>query len=299
MNDAVLLMAHGAPHDDNDVEAYVLRVRHGRPLAPEMMATIRERYRQIGGSPLLHWTQTQASLLQRRLSEAGTETMVYFGMRHSQPFISETVSKMIHDGVSSLTAICLAPQFSNFTIGAYQRALDEAIAAVGRPDPLKYSLVRSYAKHPLLIDAFADRLTPWIQQHPEATVIFTAHSLPARSIEEGDPYNYEVKETARLVAARCHTTDWLFGYQSQGMTSEKWMGPPVERLLERLAVAGKKKVIVAPIGFVCDHVEILYDVDVLFKEHAARSGLQLYRPASLNDSPLFIELLKQLASPSP
>jgi len=283
-------MAHGAPRDLNEVDEYVLRVRHGRPLAPELMAAIRDRYRQIGGSPLLARTQSQAEALQQHL--AGTEIkQVYTGMRYSSPFIRDAVAHMVRDGVTSVIGVCLAPQFSAMTIGAYQKALDEAIESHGVSLP--YQLVRSYATNPGLIRAFVSRLAEVRQLHPDASVLFTAHSLPTRVLLTGDPYDFEVKETARLVALGVQLKDWRFAYQSQGMSPEPWLGPAVESRLDEMAKQSTE-VLIVPIGFVCDHVEILYDVDIQYREYAERLGMKLYRSQSLNDSPEFIELLTTL-----
>ncbi len=290
---AVLLMAHGAPRDLDEVEEYVLRIRHGRPLAPDLMATIRDRYRQIGGSPLLERTQSQAQALQERLN--GTEIKrVYIGMRYSTPYIRETIAQMIRDGVTSIVGVCLAPQFSTMTIGAYQKALDEAIESHGVSLP--YQLVRTYATNPGLIRAFASRLDEGRHLHPEASVLFTAHSLPVRVLLTADPYDFEVKETARLVALRVQLKDWRFAYQSQGLTPEPWLRPAVESRLDELAKQSVKEVLVVPIGFVCDHVEILYDVDIQYREYAERIGMKLYRSQSLNDSSEFIDLLTTLVN---
>ena len=289
--EAIILLAHGAPESLDHVDEYVLRIRHGRPLAPDLMATIRDRYKLVGGSPLLKWTQLQAAGLQEALRKENDPRNVYFGMKYSSPYIKDTVHRMISEGVTSAKAICLAPQFSRLTIGAYKTSMEEAIGE----NPFQFQIVSSYAKHPALIHAFAARLKEALHAHPGAFVIFTAHSLPERVLSEGDPYDYEVKETAVRVARACELTDWRFAYQSQGMTSEKWLGPTVEFRLNELAEKGIKDVLVMPIGFVCDHVEILYDIDVQFRQQAAAKGMTLNRAQSLNDSPLFIDLLHQLA----
>ncbi len=290
--EAVILLAHGAPGSLDEVEDYVLRIRHGRPLEPGLMSVIKERYRLVGGSPLLQWTQKQAAALEKRLQESGNPRKVYIGMRHSAPFIAEAVLEMDADDVRLAVAICMAPQFSSLTIAAYEKALQSAIGVRS----VAYKLVRSYAKHPQLIAAFSARLRESLQEHPGASVIFTAHSLPQSVLAAVDPYDFEVKETARLVAKECRVIDWRFAYQSQGMTSEKWLGPTVEMRLSEFAEKGIREVIVQPIGFVCDHVEILYDIDVQHKQEAANRGIQLFRASSLNDSPEFIDLLTQLVS---
>jgi protoporphyrin/coproporphyrin ferrochelatase len=293
MKKAVLLMAHGAPRNLNEVEEFVLHIRHGRPLEATLMADIVSRYRRIGGSPLFHWTQRQAELL--RDCGAGR---VFIGMRHSHPFIEDTVREMISDGVDSIVAICMAPQFSRMTIGAYQKALEDAIARTRElhASALQYELIESFGRHPLLIDAFHSRLAETKNQHPEALVLFTAHSLPVRVLQEGDPYDWEVKETARLLARAGNLSDWKFAYQSQGLIDEKWLGPTVESRIDELAFQGRSEMIIHPVGFVCDHVEILYDIDIAFREYAQKKGIQLYRVPSLNDSKEFIQLLFRLVS---
>jgi ferrochelatase len=290
--EAVILLAHGAPENLEDVGPYVLRIRHGRPLEQELMEAIRERYRLIGGSPLLQWTERQVAGLQALLREHSDTRKVYFGMRHSAPFIRETVDRMIADGVTSAIAICMAPQFSALTVGAYEKAMKEAIG----DRSLQFRLVPSYAKHPQLIRAFAANLQKARSEHPDAFVIFTAHSLPARVLAAGDPYDYEAKETAVRVAQSCKLPDWRFAYQSQGLTSEIWLGPTVESRLTELASKQVSQVLIMPVGFVCDHVEILYDIDIQFRQQAEQLGIQLFRAQSLNDSPEFLELLHQLST---
>lgn len=292
-------MAHGAPRDLDSVEEYVLHIRHGRPLAPELMADIVSRYHKVGGSPLLKWTARQAELLQSRLQQgSASESKVYIGMRHSSPFIQETVRQMVSDGIESIIAVCMAPQFSRLTIGAYQKVLDDAIADVvarSASSP-KYELVGSYARHPQLIHAFHSKLQLARKEHPNAFVLFTAHSLPQRVLQEGDSYDHEVKETARLVANAAGLKEWKFAYQSQGLTDEKWLGPTMESRIEELALQGCSEILVQPVGFVCDHIEILYDIDIAFRDFAEKKSMRLYRVPSLNDSEEFIELLVRLVS---
>ena len=292
MKQAVLLLAHGAPRNLEEIEEYVTHIRHGRPLPPDQMAVIKDRYRQVGGSPLLEITARQSQALALRLADSGRPVRVYTGMRHSHPFVNETVEQMFSDGVESAVVVCMAPQFSRLTIGAYKHALEESIGSRMLP----FVLVSSFARHPGLIRAFSSRLRDARNVHPQASVIFTAHSLPERVLQEGDPYDFEAKETARLTANSAGVEDWRFAYQSQGMTADKWMGPTVEARIEELAARGAKEIVVAPIGFVCDHVEILYDVDVAFHDFAAARNIALSRTASLNDCVEFIDLLFALVS---
>jgi protoporphyrin/coproporphyrin ferrochelatase len=288
MTTIVLLMAHGAPRNLDEVEEYVLHIRHGRPLADDQMTAIKERYKLVGGSPLLDWSFKQAASLEQRLESS----KVYLGMRHSPPFIKDTIAKMNADGVTSFIAICMAPQFSKMSIGAYEEALKQGISET--QSSMTFTLVRSFARHPKLIRAFASKIRDSLTKNPSAFVIFTAHSLPERILQEGDSYDYEVKETASLVAKELSLSDWRFAYQSQGLTSDKWLGPTVESRIDELQQKGIREILIAPIGFVCDHVEILYDIDVMFRNYARERGITLHRSGSLNDSPEFIDLLQDL-----
>ena len=288
MTKAILIMAHGAPRSLDDVEEYVLHIRHGRPLPDDQMAAIKERYKLVGGSPLLELTYKQAT----SLGEKFPGIKIYLGMRHSHPFIKDTIAQMNADGVTSFVAICMAPQFSKMSIGAYEEALKQGISET--QSAMSYTLVRSFARHPKLIKAFASKLRDALTKNPSALVIFTAHSLPERILQEGDSYDYEVKETACLVAKELALSDWRFAYQSQGMTSDKWLGPTVESRIDELQQKGIREIVIAPIGFVCDHVEILYDIDVMFRNYAHEKGITLHRSDSLNDSPEFIDLLQDL-----
>jgi ferrochelatase len=291
MRQAVLLLAHGAPDRLEDVEEYLGLVRGGRPLAPPLVEEIKHRYALIGGgSPLTARTMEQATALEELLARQGCPVRVYTGMRNWRPPIREAVARMKGDGVERVVAVCLAPQYSKLSVGLYFRRLQEAKNEIGFEAEVSWT--KSFHNHPLLIEAFFERLKPLL---PAERVIFTAHSLPEKILEAGDVYDTESKATARGVAARAGLAHCDFAYQSQGLTDEKWLGPTVESVLDRYAAEGLREVIVAPIGFVCDHVEILYDVDVLFKSHAAKRGMNLRRPESLNNSPAFIRALAAVA----
>lgn len=291
LRQAVLLLAHGAPERLEDVEAYLHCIRNGRPVPPSMVEEIRHRYAAIGGgSPLLDRTRRQAEALERKLASCGCPVKVYFAMRNWHPFIRETMERIREDGVERLVAICLAPQYSSMSVGLYFRRTQEAKVAVGASTEIVWT--KSFHAHPLLIEAFAEKLAP-IRAH--GRVLFTAHSLPERILDNGEPYDTEVKTTARLVAERCGLPAWDFAYQSQGMTDEPWLGPTVESVLDRYAEEGVRSVVLAPIGFVSDHIEILYDVDVQFRQYAHRRGIELLRTESLNDSPTFIAALAAVA----
>lgn len=282
MKEAVLLLAHGAPERLEDVESYLTFVRGLRPASPRILEEVRSRYAAIGGSsPLLHWTRFQAEALQRRLG-----IPVFFGMRNWHPFIRETMSHVRASGVGRLTAICLAPQFSEMSVGLYMKKTEEAAQEAGVTAGISWA--RSYHDDPHLIEAFAERLRAVYRGQK---VLFTAHSLPEKALANGDRYDREARATAGAVASAAGVTDCDFAYQSQGMTGDKWLGPTVESCLDRFAAAGLKEVVIHPIGFVCDHVEILYDIDILFQQYAGERGILLRRPESLNDSPAFTEAL--------
>jgi ferrochelatase len=284
---AVLLLAHGAPERVEDVERYLSFVRGGRPGSPEVTEEVRRRYEAIGGSsPLLRWTRAQAEALARLMG-----IPVFFGMRNWNPFIRETMDRVRASGVDKLAALCLAPQYSELSVGLYIRRTEEAAREAGVTAEIVWAT--SFHDEPLLIGAFAERLTPVLG--PGKRVLFTAHSLPAQALAADDPYERETRATAGAVAQRVGLAEWDFAFQSQGMTGGEWLGPTVESCLDRYAAEGVREVVVAPVGFVCDHVEILYDVDIGFREYAAARGIALSRPESLNDSPVFTQALAAVA----
>jgi ferrochelatase len=291
----VLLMAHGSPDRLDEMAAYLQHVRGGRPTPQALVDDIQGRYRLIGGrSPLLDLTRAQAQAVEERLRARGAWVRVYVGMRHWHPFIKETVQQMATDGIRRVIAVSMAPQYSRLSVGAYQRALDTAQTELGVS--LDVTRVGSWHDHPLLLQAFAERLQEALAQCPADTrtqlhVIFTAHSLPTRILTEGDPYPREVERTAEGVAKRVGLTAWELAYQSQGATAEPWLGPTLDEVFEGSAAQGRRQLILAPIGFVCDHVEILYDLDILAQQVAQAKGVSLRRTASLNTSPTFIEAL--------
>lgn len=286
MKSGVLLLAHGAPERVEDVAEYLCNVRGGRPLAPGLVEEIKQRYAAIGGgSPLLRWTRVQAGALQQALG-----IPVYFGMRNWRPYIQEAMERIAADGIEKLIAVCLAPQYSKLSVGLYFRRTQEARLAAGARCEIVWT--KSFHQHPLLIEAFAERLAPLAGA---GRVLFTAHSLPEKILQAADPYDTEARATARAVAERLALTDYDFAYQSQGMTDDRWLGPRVEAVLDRYAAEGVKQVTLAPIGFVCDHVETLYDVDILFRRYAASRGIRLVRPESLNGSPKLTAALAGMA----
>ena len=288
----VLLLAHGAPEKPEDVPEFLLNIRSGRPLPPSVVEEITQRYELIGGSPLLRWTEKQAKALGKQLGRR-----VYFGMRNWKPFIADAVEDILEDGIERLVVICLAPHNSRTSVGLYREKLDLALKAAGKS--LQIDFIESWHDSQKLIEAFAEKVRAGMAEAEEAAggdvpAILTAHSVPEKTIAAGDPYDEQVRETARLVAEAAGLNDWRQAYQSQGLTGDAWTGPKVESQIDELAEKGCGHVFVAPIGFVCDHVEVLFDVDVLFRGHAAERGVTLTRSESLNDSPLLIEALAEL-----
>jgi protoporphyrin/coproporphyrin ferrochelatase len=275
VNRGVLLLAHGAPERIEDVPQYLSFVRGGQPVSPRVLEEVTSRYAAIGGSsPLTHWTRVQADALQTLLG-----IPVFWGMRNWRPFVQETMEQVRAACVDRLACVCLAPQFSEMSVGLYMKHTSAAA------DGVELAWATSYHTEPLLIDAFAERL-----QNLHGKVLFTAHSLPAPN----EQYDCESRATASAVAVRLGLIDWEFAYQSQGMSGGTWLGPTVESCLDRYAAQGLREVVIAPIGFVCDHVEILYDIDVLFRAYAAERGIALTRPESLNGSPTFTAALAEV-----
>ena len=287
---AVLLIAHGSPEQVEDIPAFLQNISRGRPMSDAVVREVQHRYAQIGVSPLTCLTVGQANGVALELG-----IPAYVGMRNWHPFIADTLQQMTADGIEQAVAICLAPHNSRTSVGLYKEVLFGANA------PFAIDFVEEWHDHPLLIEAFADRLRTGYKAACERhgsllPVLFTAHSVPRRTIAEGDPYEKQTRETAALVAARVPEIGaWQFAFQSQGMSGGEWLGPTVEDTIVKLREAGQTGIFVQPIGFVCDHVEILFDVDILFREFAAARGMKLYRAESLNDSPLFVRAVADLA----
>ena len=276
----------------DDIPEFLSQITRGRPVPPEVIEEVKHRYGLIGRSPLTDLTLQQGRLLAEEL-----KLPVYVGMRNWRPFVAETVRSMKADGTESAVVICLAPQNSRTSVGLYRTALNGESGV-----PFAVDFVESWHDHPLLIRAFAEKLhTGWEKACREMSaklpVIFTAHSVPQRTIADGDPYETQTKETAMLVAREgsLPSNDWRFAFQSQGMSGGAWLGPTVENTILGLKEEGHRGVFVQPIGFLCDHVEVLYDIDIAFKEFAEKEGMRLWRAESLNESPLLTAALADVA----
>jgi ferrochelatase len=329
---AILLLAHGTPNVLSEMADYLQKVTGGRPMPAAVVEELQHRYAEIGlaetplpdGPPLTRWTLRQAALLSDLLGRH-----VYVGMRNWDPTITDVVAQMKADGVTHARVLCLAPQNSRTSTGLYRRALESALTSTPG-DAFTFDFIAGWSDEPLLAQAFAESLWPtWATACAETAtrvpVLFTAHSVPCRTIhsaapaphastpgapehntlqdygdhENPDPYPVECKHTAEHVAKALAPVgmtpaDWFFAFQSQGIAGAPWIGPTVEETLRALAAEGHKAVVLQPIGFLCDHVEILYDIDIAFTQTSANLGLKLYRPPSLNDSPTLIRALNQV-----
>ena len=288
---AVLVVAYGAPLSLDEVEPYLLDVRGGRPTPPRVVQEMRARYAAIGGrSPLLEHTREQAAALGRQL---GDGTPVFVGMRHWRPFIKDVLAKAAAQGVRRVVALAMAPHFSRMSIGAYQTKIEEARG------PIEVALVSQWFDHPKFLDAVAGRVRHGLERFPaerrdQVTVLFTAHSLPERILKDGDPYAAQLAASVAGVMARLPAQPHEFAFQSAGRSAEPWLGPDAGQALERLAAAGRPDVLICPIGFVADHLEVLYDVDIEFRRRATELGMRLERTASLNADPTLIRALADL-----
>jgi ferrochelatase len=317
---------------------YLAHVTAGRPMPAHVVEELQHRYAEIGlrdeplpeGPPLTHWTLRQADLLAQSLGQK-----VYVGMRNWHPFIAEVVMQMKSDGVTHARVLCLAPQNSRTSTGLYRRALETALLETPGP-AFTFDFIAGWSHEPLLAQAFAERMASAVAAaraaDPNTVILFTAHSVPCRTImtpsdpatstqartagphpthpdglqhyghaPEPDPYPVECKETATAIAklVGLEDRDWFFAFQSQGVAGAPWIGPTVEDTLTALAAAGHKAVAIQPVGFLCDHVEILYDIDINFRDFAAPLGITLFRPPSLNDSPMLIRAIAHVLQGQP
>ena len=349
---AVLLLAHGTPETVEQIPEYLRNVVSGRPLPEAVVKEIQHRYSLIGKSPLTEITNEQARLVEAELNGTGEASSashpgdknkdvarmghpripVYVGMRNWRPYIPDVVKQMRADGVEEAAVISMAPQNSRTSVGLYRRAVEAEAGG------LRIDFTAGWADHPLLADAFAERLRPALAKLSAEVgipvpVLFTAHSVPTRTVAQtvadsetstashpndknkdvvrmghpeprlwpgpaatGDPYAEDARRTAEMVAARVpEIARWWFAFQSQGASGGPWIGPSVEETLDKVASEGVTALILQPIGFLCDHVEILFDVDILFREYAGKKEIRLERPESLNASPTLARAVADIA----
>jgi ferrochelatase len=289
---AVLIMAYGTPSSVDRMQCYLSDIRGGRPMSEEFVAEFRHRYELIGGSPLTALTYDQAKKTGEALERRGYDWPIYIGMRHWSPWIKDAIGQMYLHGIEEAVGIVMAPHYSAMSIGKYWAKIEEAQKMYGTS--IKFSYVNSWYEQPNFLQAVENHIRAGYEKFaPEVRdkvkLVFSAHSLPARLIKMGDPYDDELKTNARIVAERLGNVDWMFSYQSAAHTGEPWLGPQLEEVIPALAKEGYKYVLVAPIGFVCDHVEVLYDIDIEAKQVAQEHGMQLERIEMMNSDPMFIE----------
>jgi ferrochelatase len=290
-------MAYGGPASLEEIPGYLADIRHGRPTPRAVVEEITENYRAIGGSsPLVAVSQRQVDAL---AAELGDGFRCYLGMRHWSPWIEDVVGEMVEDGITDAVSLVLAPHFSALSVARYQQKVADGLElARGR---IRFEHVASYHDAPGLVAAFASRVKEGLARWPgeerdRVHVVFSAHSLPQRVLDSGDPYGDQCLETAQLVAGQAGLADerWSWAYQSAGRTPEPWAGPDLGEHLQELAERGVRDVVSVPVGFVSDHVEILFDVDVRAAGVARALGLRFERPPSLNDDPILIAALAEL-----
>jgi ferrochelatase len=290
-------MAHGAPTSVDDIPLYLKNIRGGTDSSPEVIQIIRDRYEAVGGSsPLLEITKGQAEKLEQFLNQNGGNFKVYIGMRSWAPYIRDVVKKMLEDGVGKIIALCLAPQYSTWSTKLYFNAFNEALEKNLKGDLPPVQMIGSWANQPSLIDAFVEKYNIAMDKmrilgYKKVHTVFTVHSIPAESLEQGDFYDKEYDSTVKAIVGRVNPYRWYQAYQSQGMIPVPWLGPKVESVLDRIAKIGSKPVLIVPVGFVSDHIETLYDIDIEFSRYAKSKNLTLFRTESLNQSPLFTEAL--------
>ena len=288
----VLVMAYGGPDNLEDVEPYLMDVRGYRATSPEIVQEVRERYREIGGrSPILERTQAQAGALQNVLNEKGQEFKVFVGMRHWHPFIADKLAEMRTQGIDKAVGLVMAPHYSRMSIQAYFQKIEEADSGMQIAPIYDWHLLPGY------LNALRDRVQAALERFPKSIrlnvpVIFTAHSLPERILEWDDPYPSQLLATAEALMERLGTRPHAFAYQSAAISNIPWLGPDASEVIERYAAEGVRHLLICPIGFVCEHVEILYDIDVEYQRLAKQLGVHLERIEMLNDS---LEMIRGLA----
>ena len=288
----LLVMAYGGPDNLEEEEPYLMDVRGYRATAPEIVHEVRERYREIGGrSPILEKTQAQADALQSALNQHGQNFKVFVGMRHWHPFIQNTLADMRAQGIERTVGLVMAPHYSRMSIQAYFKKIEEANSG------MQVARIHDWHLLPEYLDALAGHVRSALERFPESVraevpVILTAHSLPERILEWGDPYPLQLLATTDALMERIGPRPHEFAYQSAAISSEPWLGPDASKVMVRYAAEGSRHMLICPIGFVCEHVEILYDIDIVYQKLAKELGVQLERIDMLNAEP---EMIRGLA----
>jgi ferrochelatase len=291
----VLIMSYGTPESLDQVEAYYTHIRRGNPPSPEQLKELTDRYAAIVGGffPLRANTDNQVKGVQAMLDElAPGKYVCYQGLKHAYPYVEDGVEQMAKDGITKAVGIVLAPHYSIMSVGSYTKRADEAAAKFG----ITLTNIKSYHLNPLLIEALVKRVKDGIakfttEKQADLKVVFTAHSLPTRILEMNDPYPEQLLATSRAIAAEVGISNWQFGWQSAGQTGVPWLGPDIMDEMRTLREAGVRNILVSPIGFVSDHLEVLYDLDIEATQVATELGMHFERTAMLNTDPLYMRLL--------
>ncbi|MGH2661958.1 MAG: ferrochelatase [Actinomycetota bacterium] len=292
MTTGLLVMAYGTAAGPEDIERYYTDIRGGRTPTPELVEDLKRRYAAIGNTfPLDRITREQAAGLE---AELGSEFNAYVGYKHSQPFVADAVAAMAADGIIKAVGIVMAPHYSRMSIGGYIDRVQKV-----RPGRMWIDVIESWASHPAFVEVVAERVRAAREELSEQErandlVIFSAHSLPARIVDQGDPYPDQLRATAEAVAARLGLERYRTAWQSAGRTPEPWLGPPLEEVVAKAAAEGHTAVISCPCGFTADHLEVLYDVDIEARTAAREAGIPLVRTHTPNADPEFIRAVAQV-----
>lgn len=294
----VLVMSYGTPESMEQIEAYYTHIRRGRPPSDEQLQELVERYEAIVGGvfPLREHTNKQVAALQQALDERGgdIEYVCFQGLKHASPFIEDGVQQMADAGLTEAVGFVLAPHYSTMSVGSYIKRAEEKAQELG----IKLRTVKSYYQRPELVEAFAERVTEALAKfeggEAAVRVLFTAHSLPEKILRMNDPYVDQLHETSRLIAEKAGLSSWQFAWQSAGRTADPWLGPDILDVMHNLAREGVTQILACPIGFVSDHLEILYDLDIEAKQVAAELNVKFERVRSLNQDPDYIALLRDV-----
>jgi len=298
MRTAVLLMAYGSPRTPDEIEPYFTDIRGGRPPSPQVLKVLADRYERIGGkSPLNEITREQAESLEELLEhEHPGDFAVFTGMKHWHPFVADSVARIVDAGITRVVGLVLAPHFSKKSIGEYEARILKARDGLGAD--LRLTMVKSWYDEPAFVDLVAENLKQslngWDASSPDTCVFFTAHSIPARIVAEGDPYADQLSDSAKVYAEAAGISNYTTGWQSESTTGEPWLGPDILVRLGTFAEQGGRRALIAPVGFVADHLEVLFDVDVECVERAAELGIELRRIPSPNADPRFVRALSDI-----
>jgi ferrochelatase len=290
----LLVMAYGGPKNIDEVEPYLLDVRGYRPTAPEIIHEVRERYREIGGrSPILEQTQAQASALESALNINGQEFKAFVGMRHWHPYIKDTLAEMQSQGIQRAVGLVMAPQYSRMSIEAYIKKIEQA------ESPIEIKPINNWHLLPGYLDALVSRVRAALERFPadirsQVPVIFSAHSLPEKILEWNDPYPDQLRATVDAVMQRLGNHPHDFAFQSAAISDDPWLGPDVSESIKRYAAQGQKNIVSCPIGFICEHVEVLYDIDIVYQKLAKSLGVRLERIEMAHTAPQMMAGLAEL-----